>query len=98
MTDTYHVKQEKRVDARQVELDMYKTVVDKIGKPIVFNVCALGALISLIQLVKPESIVKVLETRTPTNFLDLNKQALDLGINLAEKFKKTNGISSIELW
>lgn len=98
LTDKYYVKQEKRVDARQVELDMYKTVVDKIGKPIVFNVCALGALVNLIHLVEPESIIKVLKTVMPTNFLDLNKQALHLGMSLAENYKKTKGISSIELW
>jgi len=83
LTDSHYVKQEKKVDARQVELDMYKEVMDKIGRPIVFNICMLGALIGLMQLVKVDSIVKVLESRLPAGFFDLNKKALDLGLQLA---------------
>ena len=84
MTDCHYVKQEKKVDARQVELDMYRQVTDKLGKPIVLNICMLGALIGLTQLIKPESIIKVLEDRIPAGFLDLNKKALELGINMVE--------------
>jgi 2-oxoglutarate ferredoxin oxidoreductase subunit gamma len=98
LTDSHYVKQEKKVDARQVELDMYRTIIDEIGRPIVFNLCVLGALISLIPLVKRESIVKVLETRIPADLLDLNKQALELGTNLSENYKKKRGISAIQLW
>ena len=84
LTDSHYVKQGKKVDARQVELDMYKKVMDKIGRPIVFNICMLGALISLTKLVKPESVTKVLESRIPPGFLGLNKQALELGLGIAE--------------
>jgi 2-oxoglutarate ferredoxin oxidoreductase subunit gamma len=84
LTDSHYVKQEEKVDARQVELDMYRNVIDKIGNPIVYNVCVLGSLISLIKIIKRESIIKVLESHIPADFLDLNKQALDLGIKLAE--------------
>lgn len=84
LTDCHYVKQEKKVDARQVELDMYRQVTDKLGKPIVLNICMLGALIGLTQLIKPESIIKVLEDRIPAGFLDLNKKALELGINMVE--------------
>jgi len=86
LTDSHYVKQEKKVDARQVELYMYKEVMDKIGKPIVFNICMLGALIELTQLIKQESIMKVLESRIPAPFLDLNKRALELGQKIAENF------------
>jgi len=84
LTDSHHVKQDTRVDARQIALDMYKEVVDKIGKPIVFNICMLGALVSFIDLVKPESIRKVLENRIPPGFLQINKEALELGIMMAK--------------
>ena len=86
LTDSHYVKQEKKVDARQVELDMYKKVMDTIGRPIVFNICMLGALIELTQLIKQESIMKVLESRIPAPFLDLNKRALELGQKIAENF------------
>jgi len=84
LTDRHYVKQEKKVDARQVGLDMYKEVLDKIKRPIVFNICMLGAVIYLTQLVKPESILKVIKHRIPPGFLDLNKRALNLGMELAE--------------
>jgi 2-oxoglutarate ferredoxin oxidoreductase subunit gamma len=78
------VKVERRVDARQIGLEMYKSVMDRIGKPVVLNICMLGAVIGLTHIVKTESIMKVLETKIPRGFLDMNKQALDLGFQLAE--------------
>lgn len=83
ITDPRFVNIEKKVDARQFELPMYQTVMEKIGKSIVFNICMLGAVVGITQLVKPESILKVLETRIPKNFLEMNRQALDLGLALA---------------
>jgi 2-oxoglutarate ferredoxin oxidoreductase subunit gamma len=84
ITDSRFVKLGKKVDARQVELPMYETVIAKIGRPIVFNICMLGALLGLTNLVKPESILKVLEAQIHPNFLDMNRQALELGMKLTE--------------
>ncbi len=84
ISDTRYVQTEKKVDAQQKELALYETVMDKIGKPIVFNICMLGAVIALTGLVKPESIMKALENRIPTDFLDMNRKALDIGIKLGE--------------
>ena len=83
LTDSRYVKQARRLDARQVELAMYDAVAEKIGKPIVFNICVLGAFIGLTHLIEPESIMKVLATRIPADFLDINKKALQLGLGLA---------------
>ena len=87
ITDTRFVKTEKKVDAQQREMPMYRTVMDKIGKPIVFNICMLGAVIGLTDLVQPESIMKVLKTRIPSSFLEMNQQALNLGMTLGAEFK-----------
>jgi len=57
--------------------------MDTIGNPIVFNICMLGAIIKIGDLVNPKSIMKVLETRIPAGFLDINRQALELGMKLA---------------
>jgi len=88
LTDTRFVKTERKVDARQVELPIYQTVTEKIGKPIVFNICMLGVVISLIDLVRPESIIKVLKTRIPAAFLKMNQKALQLGIALGTAYNK----------
>jgi 2-oxoglutarate ferredoxin oxidoreductase subunit gamma len=87
ITDTRFVTTEKKVDAQQREFPMYRTVMDKIGKPIVFNICMLGAVLSLTDLVKSESIIKVLESRIPSSFLEMNRKALNLGMELAEESK-----------
>jgi 2-oxoglutarate ferredoxin oxidoreductase subunit gamma len=50
------VKIQRKVDAQQKELPMYRNVMENIGKPIVFNICMLGAVIELTKLVKPDSI------------------------------------------
>ncbi len=86
VTDSRYVEIHKKIDAKQVELPMYQTVMDKLGKPIVFNVCMLGAIIALTELVSSESILKVLETRVPEAFLELNREALAIGIELGGPF------------
>lgn len=87
ITDARFVQIEKKVDAQQKEIEMYETVMAKIGKPIVFNICMLGAVIALTGLVKPESIMKVLEHRIPQDFLEMNRQALDIGLALGAQAK-----------
>jgi len=83
LTDRKFVKIDYNVDARQVELEMYRTVMEKIGKPIVFNICMLGALIELTGLVQPDSIMKVLKKKIPPDFMTMNQKALEEGIQLA---------------
>lgn len=84
ITDTRHVKVEKKVDAQQKELAMYESVMEAIGKPIVFNICMLGAVIRLTNVVKSKSVLKILERRIPADFLEMNRKALNIGIKLGE--------------
>ena len=85
LTDTRYVKTNSKSDAKQIELPMYMTVMDKIGKPIVFNICMLGVVLSFTDLVRPESIMQVLETRTPAGLLGMNREALYLGLEMGKK-------------
>lgn len=82
ISDVRYVKTERKVDAVQRELPMYQTVMDELGKPVVFNICMLGAVIGLTRLVTDESIVNVLQSRMPSTLLDLNRRALHLGMEL----------------
>lgn len=84
ITDNRFVKIQRKVDAQQKELPMYRRVMESIGKPIVFNICMLGAVVGLTKLVKPESIMEVLKERIPQGFLKMNREALDLGLQMAE--------------
>ena len=82
LIDTHFVKQEPKVDARQVSLGMYRAVMERIEKSVVFNICVLGALVGLTELIKPESIMKVLEKRVPEDMVDINRDALEIGLGL----------------
>jgi 2-oxoglutarate ferredoxin oxidoreductase subunit gamma len=88
VTDSRFVETARKVDAWQVELPMYQKVMEEIGKPIVFNICMLGAVVQLTERVRPESIMQVLKQRIPAGFLEMNQKALELGMALAEPKKR----------
>ena len=90
ITDTRYVKTERIVDARQAELAMHQTVMNRLGKSIVFNICMLGVLLSFTGIINSESIIKVLENRIPAGFLEMNKKALHLGIAIAKEFNEVS--------
>jgi 2-oxoglutarate ferredoxin oxidoreductase subunit gamma len=83
ITDSRYVKIQRKVDAQQRELPMYRSVMERIGKPIVFNICMLGAVIALTGVVRAESIISVLKGRVPGDFLEMNQRALQIGMELA---------------
>lgn len=66
---------------------MYELVMEKIGKPVVYNICTLGTLIGITELVDPEAIFKVLEKRIPKDFLAMNRRALDIGLALGSQYQ-----------
>ena len=84
LVDEKYVTVEKKVDAKHIALPMYDTVMSEIGKPIVFNICMLGALLGITDLVSPDSIIKVLETSIPQGFMEMNKKALSLGMEMGK--------------
>jgi 2-oxoglutarate ferredoxin oxidoreductase subunit gamma len=82
LTDSRYVQLTRKVDAKQVELPMYDQVMEKIGKPVVFNMCVLGALIGITEVIKPKSVIAAIADHVPKDFVDLNNQAFDLGLAL----------------
>ncbi len=87
LTDPRFVETTKKVDALQIELPMYENVMEKIGKPIVFNICVLGALIGIADLVKPESVMKTIADRVPKDFIEMNNTALAIGYELGRPYR-----------
>lgn len=85
LTDSRFVQTTKKVDARQVELPMYNTIMAKIGKPIVFNICVLGALISITGLVQEDSVMKVIGQRVPKDYISMNQHSLNIGMELGRE-------------
>jgi len=48
----------------------------------------LGVVISMTELIKPESVRRALEVRVPEKFLNDNRKALYLGIEMADEYKQ----------
>jgi 2-oxoglutarate ferredoxin oxidoreductase subunit gamma len=88
LTDPRFVETTRKVDARQISLPMYDSVMKEIGKPIVFNICVLGALLGIADLVKPESVIRAIADRVPSDFIEMNTKALNIGIELGSAYKQ----------
>lgn len=86
ITDSRYVKTTRKVDAKQIELPLYSTIMETIGKPIVFNICVLGALLEIEPLVKPESLLKIVKDRVPPGFVELNTDAFRIGQEISQEY------------
>ncbi len=82
ITDTRFVDTGKKVDARQIELPIYENVMEQIGKPIVFNVAVLGALLGIEKVLQKESVFRVIAGRVPEDFVEMNQKAFEIGYKL----------------
>lgn len=83
VVDPKFVRQRRISDARQRELPLYETVMREIGLPVVFNICMLGAVVGLTGVVRRESALAAVESRVPADFLEKNRRAFSLGLELA---------------
>ncbi|MEI6054521.1 MAG: 2-oxoacid:acceptor oxidoreductase family protein [Lentisphaerota bacterium] len=82
ITDSRYVVINKNCDAIQKELPIYDIVMEKLGNPIVFNVCMLGAVLKCLPVVKEESVIRAVTSRINPKFIDLNTKAFYLGLSL----------------
>lgn len=87
LTDSRFVQTTRKVDALQVDLPMYETILQEIGKPIVFNIGVLGTLLGLTPLVKTESMLSVIKQRVPKDFVEMNTRAFNLGLDMGQDFQ-----------
>ncbi len=86
ITDTKYVQTTRKVDARQIELPLYQTVIEEIGNPVVLNICVLGALIGMKGIVKKSSVEKILAEKFPPSFMAGNQMALDIGFEMGFEY------------
>jgi len=85
VTDARFVKNPGLVDARKIELPFHDTIMEKIGKPVVLNICLLGGIVRLTGLVRLESVGALIKERFRKSFHDINLKALDLGYELMDR-------------
>jgi len=67
------------------KLPILNTASEKLRKPMVANIIALGAINGLLNIVTQESLLKAIMDRVPKGTEELNKQALESGYKLAEE-------------
>lgn len=85
LIDEDFVKNVPEGDFRVLKMPIIRTAKEEIGREIVANVVALGAMIALTDVVSRESGEKAVLAKVPEAFLDLNKKAYNLGF---EKIKE----------
>jgi len=86
LTDSRYVKITRKVDAKQIQLPMYDKVMEAIGKPVVFNICVLGTLVSITEVIRPKSVLAAVVSKVPKDFIDLNTRAFELGMELGSEY------------
>ena len=69
---------------RIVRLPLLRTAREELGREIVANIVALGAIVGLTKTVTPEAVEKALVDRVPKGTTELNQQAFAHGLKLAE--------------
>jgi len=85
LIDTDFVKNVPKGDFKVYDMPIVRTAKVEIGREIVANVIALGAMIALTDVVSRESGEKAVLRKVPEAFIDLNKKAYSLGF---EKVKE----------
>jgi 2-oxoglutarate ferredoxin oxidoreductase subunit gamma len=72
--------------ASTVKIPILDTASDKLGKPMVANIVALGAIVGLTGIVSESSIEKAVLSRVPSGTGELNKKALLEGYELVSNY------------
>ncbi|MCW8858431.1 MAG: 2-oxoacid:acceptor oxidoreductase family protein [Deltaproteobacteria bacterium] len=85
LVDTDFVKNPPKGDYTIYDIPIMRTAKLEVGREIVANVIALGAMIALTDVVKRESGLQAVLAKVPEAFIELNKKAYNLGF---EKVKE----------
>ncbi len=71
-----------------INLPFIQSARENLGTPVVANIIALGAIVSLTKIISKESLIEALKTKSPKAMLDLNLKAVELGFELVRKEKR----------
>jgi 2-oxoglutarate ferredoxin oxidoreductase subunit gamma len=84
LLDSEFVKREPKGNFRIVKFPIMRTAKEELGREIVANVVALGAMVALTGAISREAGEKAVLSKVPEAFIELNKKAYNLGF---EKIK-----------
>jgi 2-oxoglutarate ferredoxin oxidoreductase subunit gamma len=82
------VKVQETGNKKVYSVPILDTAVTELGKPMVTNIVALGAIVEITNVITKESLEKAVLDRVPKGTEDLNKKALTMGYRIAENSKQ----------
>ncbi|HTG81785.1 MAG TPA: 2-oxoacid:acceptor oxidoreductase family protein [Geobacteraceae bacterium] len=88
LIDSDLVKRQPAGNFNVVAFPIINTAKNDVGREIVANIVALGAMVALTGVVSKESAEKAVLARVPEAFLELNKKAFNMGFDKAMAAKK----------
>jgi len=88
LLDSDFVQNEPQGNFKTYKFPIIRTAKDDVGREIVGNVVALGAMIALTDVVSREAGEKAVLARVPEAFLDLNKKAYNMGYDKVKDLLK----------
>ncbi|HUX05935.1 MAG TPA: 2-oxoacid:acceptor oxidoreductase family protein [Acidobacteriota bacterium] len=88
IVDEDYVTNLPETDGRIVKLPIMRLAAESVGKKVVANIVALGALVELTGVVSEESLRKAVLAKVPKGTEELNTRALQVGIKAAQNVKK----------
>jgi len=88
IVDSDFVKETKNYKGKKYELPLIRTAVEKVGRKIVANIVALGALTAITNVVSFDSLKKAVLNRAPKGTEEINLKALEEGFRIGEEVSK----------
>lgn len=88
LIDSDFVKNEPKGDFKVYKMPIMRAAKEEVGREIVANVVALGAMIALTDAVSREAGEKAVLSRVPEAFIELNKKAYALGFEKVKALLK----------
>lgn len=88
LLDSDFVKDEPKGNFKIYKFPIIRTAKEEVGREIVGNVVALGAMIALTDVVGRDSGEKAVLAKVPEAFLDLNKKAYSMGYDKVKELLK----------
>ena len=85
IVDSTFVRELKETKAQLVSLPITRAAKEQLGRDMFANIIALGAIVGLTGTVSRESLEAAVLARVPKGTEDKNRQALDLGFQMAKE-------------
>ncbi len=84
VTDSLFVSDVPQCGGKVYELPITHAAKEELGKALFANIIALGALVKITNIVTEESLVKAVLNRVPKGTEEINKKALQIGMDLVK--------------